>query len=67
MLLPSCFAEGAQPAGPGFGQVGRGFLPVPGRKRRREHPVQRSADHLGSRYAAATEIRRLEGIKLVPT
>lgn len=54
---PVCLVEGAQPAGSGPGQVRRGFLPVPGRKRRRQHPVQRAAHHPGSRYATQQSTR----------
>lgn len=43
--------EGARPAGPRPGQVGRGVLPVSCGKRRGQRPVQRSAHHPGSRYA----------------
>lgn len=53
LFVFTCFflAEGAQPAGSGSGEVRRGVLSVHGRKRCREHPVERPAHHLGSRYA----------------
>lgn len=59
-FFPSCFVGGPQPADFGSGQVRRGLLPVPGRKRCGQHPVQRPAYHPGSRYArpaASVQIR----------